>query len=96
MQDEPYTFIEDLPNGRIKARGIVHDMWRLLETRMNFTTTKVRSVDGHWGALKPDGTMSGLIGMLERREVDVACADLGVNSDRMNAADILVPIAYIE
>ena len=53
---------------------------------MNFTyTIRKESV---WG-VKINGTWHGLIGMCERKEIDIAPADLGVTKDRSSVADFL-------
>ena len=36
---------------------------------MNFTYTVIQPPDGQYGALLPDGTWSGMVGMLQREEV---------------------------
>ena len=38
---------------------------------MNFTYTLIKPPDGQWGAIQPDGSWSGLVGMLIRQEIDM-------------------------
>ena len=38
---------------------------------MNFTYNVIPPIDGQWGAIQPDGTWSGKVGMLQRQEVDM-------------------------
>lgn len=55
---------------------------------MNFTNAMTPSVDGKWGNLEADNvTWNGLIGMLARREVDVAASSLTITKDRQAVAD---------
>ncbi len=38
---------------------------------MNFTYQLGSPPDGQWGAKQDDGTWSGMVGQLERREIDM-------------------------
>ena len=38
---------------------------------MNFTYEMTKPPDKQWGAIKSDGTWSGMIGMLIRKEIDI-------------------------
>ena len=38
---------------------------------LNFTYDLTQPPDGQWGAIQPDGTWSGLVGMLMREEIDI-------------------------
>ena len=38
---------------------------------MNFTYVLTSPPDGEWGGKMADGTWSGMVGMLERREIDM-------------------------
>ena len=38
---------------------------------MNFTYDLTQPPDGQWGAIQPDGSWSGLVGMLMRGEIDI-------------------------
>ena len=38
---------------------------------LNFTYDLTQPPDGQWGAIQPDGTWSGLVGMLMRDEIDI-------------------------
>ncbi|KAK8381548.1 hypothetical protein O3P69_018561 [Scylla paramamosain] len=48
--------------------------------------------DGLWGAKFPNGSWFGMMGMLHRREVDVAIGPFGVTLERTKVADFSVPI----
>ncbi len=55
----------------------------------------VRSIDGNWGSLNPDGTFNGMIGMLERGEVDCTVSAFELLQSRAKAADYLDPYETI-
>ena len=38
---------------------------------LNFTYDLTQPPDGQWGAIQPDGSWSGLVGMLMRGEIDI-------------------------
>ncbi len=93
VNDAPFTAIQgiDPTTGNVKATGMVHELWAELEKRLNFSTTLIHSIDGTWGSLQSDGTMSGMIGMLQRKEVEVALAGFIIMKDRAEAADFVTP-----
>ncbi|KAG1666943.1 putative glutamate receptor [Nymphon striatum] len=43
--------------------------------------------NGKWGSLLPDGSWNGMIGMLERKEVDIAVSGLSRTTARLKVAD---------
>ena len=47
------------------------EVWDNLQEIMNFTYNLRQPPDGQWGAPKPSGTWSGMVGMLEMKEIDV-------------------------
>ncbi len=51
----------------------------------------MESIDGVWGVPLPNGSFNGMIGMLERREIDCAIAGLGLFEKRVAVADPLHP-----
>ena len=38
---------------------------------MNFTYSVTEPPDGQWGSLRPDGTWTGKVGMLQEKKVDL-------------------------
>ena len=83
----PYIYyLEDNCTSTKCFKGSYSRIWSNLQTKMNFTyTIRKESV---WG-VKINGTWHGLIGMCERKEIDIAPADLGVTKDRSSVADFL-------
>ncbi|ROT70076.1 olfactory ionotropic receptor IR4 [Penaeus vannamei] len=89
----PHAFV--LLLGGLDGRGqprftITGPMVKLLEilaTSMNFTYTYVRPPDGAWGAKQPDGSFSGMVGMLSRKEADIGLGPFGVSASRAEVVD---------
>ena len=49
---------------------------------MNFTYIVIKPPDGQYGGIKPDGTMSGMIGLLADQDIDIAPAPFSVTKSR--------------
>lgn len=52
----------------------------LRQMRMNYTLSCPK--DGEWGSLDSNGSWTGLVGMIQRNEVDIAIGALGVSEQR--------------
>ncbi len=83
-------------NGTLEVWGMTIDIWRHFERTLNFTSTFVPSIDGAWGIKLADGTFNGMIGMLERREVDGAVSSLGLLKTRAEVADYIGPFERMQ
>ena len=64
----------------------------MLSERCNFTYVYKYSVDGKWGSELENGSFNGLIGMVERREAEMAAAYLTMTPERETAVDFTVAI----
>ncbi|KAG1666948.1 putative glutamate receptor [Nymphon striatum] len=54
---------------------------------LNFSYDILHVQNGKWGSLLPDGSWNGMIGMLERKEVDIAVSGLSRTTARLKVAD---------
>ena len=61
-----------------------------------YSTKWYKSVDGGWGSGKVNGNYTGMIGMLNRKEVDVGMQLFVVNRERSEGADDLLPFYNFE
>ena len=52
-------------------------------------------MDSEWGTLKANGSWSGVVGMLQRREVDVSVTDLSVTEARSAVIDYSSGLMFI-
>ncbi|KAF0292382.1 Glutamate receptor ionotropic, kainate 1 [Amphibalanus amphitrite] len=67
--------------------GYMGEIWKLLANVLNFNYTVSPSVDGEWGGLDANGRWTGLVGMLQRQEVDVSVGHLSITRDRSQVID---------
>ncbi|XP_064109541.1 glutamate receptor ionotropic, kainate 2-like [Macrobrachium nipponense] len=67
--------------------GPVMRLLRILATNVNFTYRLVQPPDGSWGILFPNGTWNGIIGMILKKEVDLALGPFGVTYVRSRVID---------
>ncbi len=59
----PYeTHLEDGCTRPDCFKGMFADVWHLLQDIMNFTYKMYMPEDGQWGALREDGTWTGIVG----------------------------------
>ena len=67
----PYVGLHQHDNGTITLdRGIFVEVLEELSRLLNFSYTVSVPPDGEWGALRDDGTWSGMVGQLNTKSVD--------------------------
>ena len=49
---------------------------------MNFTYTVIKPPDGQYGGIQPDGTWSGMVGLLANHDIDIATTRCSVTHQR--------------
>ncbi|XP_047499265.1 glutamate receptor ionotropic, kainate glr-3-like [Penaeus chinensis] len=67
--------------------GIAVTVLEILAEKLNFTYHYVRPLDQEWGRKLPNGSFTGLVGMLDRREADLALGPLSISWDRYQRVD---------
>ncbi|XP_076095691.1 glutamate receptor ionotropic, kainate glr-3-like [Mytilus galloprovincialis] len=70
------------------------DLLHHLALALNFTYEITQPLDGKWGAQMENGSWNGLIGQLERRDVDLVAAPVAVQISRENVVDFTIPYYY--
>jgi hypothetical protein len=45
-----------------------------------------------WGFVLPNGTWTGIVGMLVRKEIDLAATELLMTGDRLEAIEFTTPV----
>ena len=62
---------------------------------LNFTYTIIKPADGQWGALQADGSWTGMVHLLQTKQVDIAATDFTVTRARSDAITFAQPITQI-
>ncbi len=63
--------------------GVLFDIFQEVQVRLNFSYTMVPAEDMKFGSLnETNGKWNGIIGMLQRKEVDFSLMDLTVLPER--------------
>ncbi|XP_071522288.1 probable glutamate receptor [Panulirus ornatus] len=92
----PFIGLRKLDDGRLVAHsGIDVEILNTLSQFLNFTYRVVSPPDGQWGGLLPDGTISGMIGQVARREVHIAICEITITGSREMVVDFTTPY-YLE
>ncbi|XP_061178448.1 probable glutamate receptor [Saccostrea echinata] len=74
--------------------GFCADLLDELANELNFTYTYTEPPDNEFGRIYPNRTWSGMIGQLERREVDLMVAGASIQGSRENVMDFTHPFYY--
>ncbi|XP_060603081.1 glutamate receptor ionotropic, kainate glr-3-like [Ruditapes philippinarum] len=81
-------------NGTAHYGGICMDLLKDLAWRLNFTYTLTEPPDQTWGRPGPNNTFNGMIGQLQREEVDIVAADTTIQKERELVMDFMFPFYY--
>ncbi|XP_052103578.1 glutamate receptor ionotropic, kainate glr-3-like [Mytilus californianus] len=88
---DPFVIYNEKRN---EYTGFTMDLLHHLALALNFTYEITRPPDGKWGAQMENGSWNGLMGHLERRDVDLVAAPVTVQITRENAVDFTIPYFY--
>lgn len=92
FQNEPIHWSEKTPNGEMVLKGYFPAVWKQLEEILNFTSVHFPSVDNVTGIPEENGTWSGLVGMLQRKEIDVAVSEFIMDEQRSHVVEFTRPL----
>ncbi|XP_059085839.1 glutamate receptor ionotropic, kainate 5-like [Tigriopus californicus] len=82
--------------GSYAMAGMFADVFLNLKEIMNFTFVVTKPEDEQWGAVNSDGiTWSGMVGMLQNKEIDMAITDFTVTVERSLVITFAEPITQI-
>ncbi|XP_068200705.1 glutamate receptor ionotropic, kainate 4-like [Palaemon carinicauda] len=90
--DPPYFILGDqLPDKSfIPIGGIDYGILESLKKMLNFTYKVITPPDGGWGYPQPDGTITGMVGMVARREIHLAVSGIAMNAKRKPVIDFTI------
>ncbi|XP_067660224.1 glutamate receptor ionotropic, kainate 5-like [Haliotis asinina] len=89
MKENNYGFGEIAVNKR-KLFGFSFSVLNMLAEAMNFSFRIIPPREDEWGK-DVNGSWTGLFGMLQRREADLASDILTIHTDRTSVADYILP-----
>ena len=72
--------------------GMYPDVFHVLQGLLNFTYIFSQPQDGSWGIRHENGSWSGMIGQLQRGEIDIAPAPFTITNLRSKVVDFALPI----
>ncbi|XP_068206597.1 probable glutamate receptor [Palaemon carinicauda] len=83
----PWCEISRHANGSLIVSGVAIEVFELIASKLNFTYTFVHEPSDEWGRKLTNDTWTGMIGMLDRKEVDMAVGPFSVTYERSSAVD---------
>ncbi|XP_042856454.1 glutamate receptor-like [Penaeus japonicus] len=83
----PFVLFKDHEDGSFTTSGLMMDFMRILTSKLNFTFSVIKSMDGEWGRVFANGSVTGMIGMCHRKEVDMALGPFSVLHKRSQVID---------
>ncbi|XP_076045830.1 uncharacterized protein LOC143028076 [Oratosquilla oratoria] len=88
----PFFKLEELPGGGVRAdSGIDYNILTTLAGARNFSYVIVQPDDGQWGSLRPDGSVSGMVGAVARHETHMAIDEITITNARRSVVDFTQP-----
>ncbi|CAG2239406.1 GRID1 [Mytilus edulis] len=85
---KPYVEIDEATQ---EYKGMTIELLKELSHRLNFTYELIHPPDGKWGVASNDNIWNGMLGQLQRREVDLVAAPLIIDAHRETVADFTQP-----
>ncbi|KAK8407419.1 hypothetical protein O3P69_002148 [Scylla paramamosain] len=83
----PHVVMTSVAGGRIVVSGAMGNVLQVLAQTLNFTYNIVIPEDGGWGSRRPNGSWTGMVGQLVRKEADLALGPFGVTVSRAEVID---------
>ncbi|XP_035212192.1 glutamate receptor U1-like isoform X2 [Stegodyphus dumicola] len=90
----PPFLLLDRQNSSVSMSGPLAEAFNLLSRRLNFTYTLYRVPGDTWGIKRPDG-WTGMLGMLWRKEVDLALGPFSLSYSRWSSFPMSMPM-YVD
>eukprot|EP00095_Tigriopus_kingsejongensis_P012527 maker-scaffold455_size166772-snap-gene-0.36 protein:Tk12527 transcript:maker-scaffold455_size166772-snap-gene-0.36-mRNA-1 annotation:"hypothetical protein L798_01404" len=90
----PYTKVDEQSDGQVELSGMYPDIFFSLKSMLNFTFTIILPEEREeWGTKNPDGSWTGVIGQIQRKEIDFSPISFTRTKLRSEVVDFALPIA---
>ncbi|XP_045589659.2 glutamate receptor-like [Procambarus clarkii] len=76
-----------MSDGRLGVEGPIGNLVQVLSDTIGFDFELVRPPDGLWGNKLPNGSWSGMMGMVDRKEVEFAVGPFTITPERETVCD---------
>ncbi|KAK3586557.1 hypothetical protein CHS0354_022690, partial [Potamilus streckersoni] len=86
--------IKEITNGTATYKGLCMDLLDELAFGLNFSYVITEPADGKWGEDNGNGSWAGLVGQLQREEVDMVVAPLAAQKQREEVMDFTYAFYY--
>ncbi|XP_069995050.1 probable glutamate receptor [Penaeus vannamei] len=87
-----FEVTKDEVSGAVRPRsGIDFHVLGTMAEKLNFTYELLLAEDGQWGGVLPNGTVTGMVGMVARREVHFAINEITITGPREVVVDFTQP-----
>ncbi|XP_042219774.1 uncharacterized protein LOC121864682 [Homarus americanus] len=95
LNNWPFFGLRYLPDGKPLAdSGLDISVLNSLSHKFNFTYVVAEPEDGQWGGPQPDGSVTGIIGMVARHEAHLAINEITITAILSHESDILGPVLF--
>ncbi|MPC79258.1 Glutamate receptor ionotropic, NMDA 2D [Portunus trituberculatus] len=84
------------PGGtRLLFRGFMVSVLEYLAQGLNFSFSYQRPPDGTWGAKLPNGSFSGMVGQVQRKDVNFGLGPFSIDAARYEVIDFTWPVSSV-
>ncbi|GAB6028094.1 hypothetical protein CHUAL_002314 [Chamberlinius hualienensis] len=90
-EEKPFFYFERDRRGNVTAKGMITDLLTFIEIMLNIRFNVSVPKEKNSGTVNENGQWNGLIGLLQRREVDMVAADVSLTQNRRKVADFSPP-----
>ncbi|XP_063840046.1 probable glutamate receptor [Scylla paramamosain] len=88
----PWTKVLTDADGTVRIEGPMANLLDILSNVLEFNYDLVRPTDRVWGGPLPNGSWNGMLGQLQRQEVEFAVGPFGVTDLRETVCDFSTPL----
>ena len=93
LEDPPYVTVDN-SSGQSVLGGYLPGVLDMLATGLNFTPQIVSPADGKFGVELPNGSWSGMVGMLQKQRAELMLASLAMLEHRRRVVRYLGPVEW--